>query len=99
MIPSRGTKSPHCGRAVKNRKSKRKESGAREMFISQGVPGTATKNVLICKGKNSRGSHRKVKEGLLRKIHSPQTVWASSEGERPQGMGLSVFIVLGNFIG
>ena len=70
LIPSRGTKSPHCGRAVKKRKRKRKESGAREMFISQGVPRTATKFVLICKGKNLRGSHRKVK-GLLKKLHSP----------------------------
>ena len=70
MIPSCGTERPHCGTAVKKRKRKRKskESEAREMLISQGVPGMATKCVLICKRKNLRGSHRKVK-GLFREIY------------------------------
>ena len=46
----------------------------------------------LCAGKNSRTSHSKLKEGLFREIHSPQTVRAILESERHQGMGLSVFI-------
>ena len=32
-------------------------------------------------------------------IHSIDRVWAISEGKRHQGMGLSLFIGVGNFIG
>ena len=57
----------------------------------------------LCTGKNLRVSHSKVKEGLFRE----ETLHRQSEGHlgrqerkgRPRGMGLSVFVGVGDFTG
>ena len=52
--------------------------------------------------KNSGVRHNKEKEGLFRKMHTPQAECGPSRkvrGKRPQDTALSVFVRMGNFIG
>ena len=51
-------------------------------------------------GKNSTASHSKEKEGqFMKEAHSIDRVWAILEGKRPQGMRLSDFMDMGNYLG
>lgn len=56
--------------------------GKRGLVISQvsGVPGCQVR--VLDTGKNSRTSWSKMQAGLFQEIHTPQTVWAISEGEK-----------------
>ena len=77
--------------------------GPKRLVTSQCLERLPSMGSWLPTGKNLRESNRRVKKGLFReKTHSTDRVWAILEGKsgkRPLGMGLSVFIGVGYFIG
>ena len=77
--------------------------GPKRLVTSQCLERLPSMGSWLPTGKNLRESDRRVKKSLFReKTHSIDRVWAILEGKsgkRPLGMGLSMFIGVGYFIG